>query len=352
MSVAEAGPKAAGRTTSGRVRELAPERKVNGSRWFVTIGVLSLLMTAYLAIAWIVSGDATRTPTGSDPVPAATKAWAIGWQIVGPLAFAAFAVYCWRRSRREGRLHIDALLLIAWTVAIWLDPATTNFFRTQMLYNSYLVNFGSWAEHIPGWLSPNARFFPEPLLSWGSLYGVTSLGATLIGCAAMHRAKRRWPNMGKVGVVLSGFAAIALADLILEVIFIRTQLYAYAGAIQSLSIWGGERHQFPVYESIIFGACWTASAALRYFRDDRGRTIVERRINEERLSPPRAAGLRFLAVTGFVTTIYVIYSLVFSLTTLWGDPFPKGYPSYMLNGMCGPGTGYACEAPAIPPSQP
>src|SRR5438105_11581469 len=132
MSIVDAGRRVANRPTADPVRAFPAERKVNGSQWFVTIGALSLAMTAYLALAWIVSGDATRTPTGSDPVPSATKAWAISWQIVGPLAFVAFAVYCWRRSRREGRLHVDALLLIAWTVAIWLDPATTNFFRTQM----------------------------------------------------------------------------------------------------------------------------------------------------------------------------------------------------------------------------
>jgi hypothetical protein len=49
-------------------------------------------------------------------------------------------------------------------------------------------------------------------------------------------------------------------------------------------------------------------------------------------------------VTGFVTVIYVVYSLVFSLTALWGDPFPTGYPSYMINGMCGAPTPYQCAS--------
>jgi hypothetical protein len=312
-------------------------------------------MAAYLVVAWWASGQFKRTPTGRDPVSSATKAWAWGWQVASVVLFLACVVYVVRRSRREGRLTFDALILIAWTVAIWLDPATTNFFRTQMLYNSYLVNFGSWAPHIPGWLSPNAHLFPEPLIAWGGLYGVTSLGATVIGCNAMRLGKRRWPELGKVGTVLCGLGAIAITDLILEIFFIRTGLYAYGGAIRSLSLWGGHRYQFPLYESLIFGATWTASAALRYFRDDRGRSIVERGIDEpsvSRLSSGRVNGRRILAVTGFVTVIYTVYSLVFSLTALWGDPFPKGYPSYMINGMCGAGTPYQCAAPAPPPRAP
>ena len=308
------------------------ERRLHPFRWWIGAGVASIAMCVYLVTVWITSGDARRTGTGVDHVPQATKDWAIGWQIVGPLALLACIVYVVRRSRREGRVTFDAMILIAWTLIIWLDPATTNFFRTQMLYNSALVNFGSWAPHIPLWLSPHARFFPEPLLSWGTLYGVTSLGAVLIGCNAMRLAKARWPRLGKIGVFLWGLAAVAITDLLLELIFIRTQLYAYAGAIRSLSIWGGHRYQFPVYESVIFGAAWTACAALRYFRDEHGLSIVERGIDEHRWSSRQLAGLRILAVTGFCTVVYVIYSLVFSLTALWGDAFPAGYPSYMING--------------------
>jgi hypothetical protein len=305
-------------------------------------------MFVYLVMAWILSGDATPTHTGADTVGWSTKAWAWGFQIVSPLVLLGCIVYVVRRSRREGRVHFDALMLIAATVAIWLDPATTNYFRTQMLYNSYMVNFGSWAEHIPGWLSPNAHLFPEPLINWGALYGITFLLATFIGCGAMRWAKRRWPRTGRVGLVLWGFAAIVLFDFLAECLFIRSELYAYAGAIQDLSVWGGRRYQFPIYESVIFGVCWTACAALRYFRDDRGRSVVERGIDDLNVSSKQKTALRVLAVTGFVSVIYAVYSLVFSLTTLWGDEFPKGYPSYMTNGMCGAGTQYECLPPEIP----
>jgi len=39
------------------------------------------------------------------------------------------------------------------------------------------------------------------------------------------------------------------------------------------------------------------------------------------------------------------YSVAMNYTTLFADPFPKGYPSWLLNGQCGHGTAYACSAP-------
>lgn len=328
------------------ITDAAPrlERRVHPERWFSLIGAASFAMAVYLGLVWVTSGDFKRTPTGADAVPTATKWWAWGWQIAAIILLLACVVYVIRRSRREGQVTFDALVLMAWTVVIWLDPATTNFFRTQMLYNSYLVNFGSWAPHIPGWLSPNARLLPEPLISWGGLYGATSLGATIIGCNAMRLAKQRWPRMGKVGIFLSGLAVIAVADLLLELFFIRTQLYAYAGAIRSLSLWAGHRYQFPISEPLIFGAAWTACAALRYFRDEDGLSIVERNTGVEGRRPRSSTGRRVLAVTGFVTLVYAVYSLVFSLTAIWGDSFPHGYPSYMINEMCSRSPAASCVA--------
>src|SRR5437879_2490316 len=118
---------------------------------FAAAGVLSVAVMVSVLGAWILSGDARPTPTGSDPVPFWTSVWAVAWQVTGVLAIAVCAVYLVVRSRREGRLTFDALLFIAWTVAIWLDPATNNLFRPQLAYNAALVNLGSWAPHIPGW---------------------------------------------------------------------------------------------------------------------------------------------------------------------------------------------------------
>ena len=62
-------------------------------------------------------------------------------------------------------------------------------------------------------------------------------------------------------------------------------------------------------------------------------------------------GLRFLALTGFVNLAFlVIYSLPMAITGLYADSYPKDVTSrsYFLNGLCGPGTPYACPGPKVP----
>ena len=323
------------------------ERRVNVTYWWAALGAVSCAILVYVMTAWIVSGDAVRTPTGADPVPAATKVWAVLWQVLGVSLLLGAITYFWRRTRREGRLPIEGLIFVAWTINVWMDPASNNYIRPQLLYNSYLVNFGSWAPHIPGWLSPNANLLPEPVIAYTGIYGSQVL-LSLMGVVAMRKAKQRWPHMGKLGQLGICLAVIMVIDLVLECILIRSELYAYPGAIKSLSLFGGERYQFPLYETVVFGLILTASAGLIHFKDDKGRSFVERGIDETRMSRGKVTTLRILSVTGFTFAIYLWYALVWCWASVYGGPFPEGYKSYMMNGMCGPGTEYACTAPNVP----
>ena len=115
-----------------------------------------------------------------------------------------------------------------------------------------------------------------------------------------------------------------------------------------LSINAGTKFQFPVYESLLFGACWTATAGLRFFRDDKGRSVVERGPSAMTGTGAKPTLMRLLAVTGFVHLTYLIYSMCFSWAAVYGGPYPDGYKSWMLNGTCGPGTEYVCQGPKTP----
>lgn len=154
--------------------------------------------------------------------------------------------------------------------------------------------------------------------------------------------------MGKIGLIVCGLATIAAIDFVLEIVLIRTQLYAYPGSIRWLSLLGGTRYQFPAYETLVAGALFTSVAALRFFVDDRGRSIAERGIDEQRLPAVRAGALRLLAVTGFVTLAMLGYSFFWCWASFYGGPYAKDLPSYLVNDMCGPGTGYACPHPEVP----
>ena len=323
------------------------ERKASATTFWAALGVVSCGILVYVMTAWVASGDFVRTPTGADPVPTSTKIYAIAWQVIGVVLLIGAIVYFWRRTRRDGRLPVEGLVFIAWTICVWMDPVSNNYIRPQLLYNSYLINFGSWAPHVPGWLSPNAHLLPEPIVAYSGVYGSQVL-LNILGVVFMRRAKRRWPQMGKLGQILCCLAGLMVVDLFLEVTLIRSGLWSYAGAVKSLSLFRGSRYQFPIYETLVFGALLTAVAAVIHFKDDKGRSFVERGIDDTKLSRPKVEVLRILAVTGFVTVAYAGYSLVYCWASVYGGPYPKDLPSYMLNGMCGPGTQYACMSPKVP----
>jgi hypothetical protein len=314
--------------------------------WWASLGAAFVALQAYVFLTWFTSGDAAHTSTGADELSTATKVWVVGFQVLSISLAVAIVVYVVRQSLRERRLSFDAMLVIAWVSMYWQDPLL-NYVRQQFFYNSYLLNLGAWTERIPGWISPNGSLLPEPLAFVGMTYFWLGPGASLLTFFVMRRAKHRRPQLGVAGLLLVGWLTMVALDLLAEVIFIRTELYAYSGSIHGLSIWGGERWQFPIYEAVLWPMVWTAMGALRYFRDDKGRTILDRGLDRVRAVRWHTA-LRVLAIVGFANAAMLIYNVGINGFGLHAGATPDGYPSYMRNGMCGEGTDYACTAPWVP----
>ena len=320
------------------------DQPVNAGGALIWIGAASFAMFAYLLVAWVASGDARPTTTGVDPVPGSVKVYVWIYQVAGVAILLGAIVVLGRRSIRARRLTLDACIFIAWTVGVWTDPLTNNYLRTQMLYKLLRHQPGLLGWPHPRVAEPQSEnLLPEPLVAYGGQLLIAAVGTHF-----MRRARARWPQMGKVGLILCGLATIAAIDFVLEIVLIRTQLYAYPGSIRSLSLFAGTRYQFPVYETLVAGALFTSVAALRFFVDDRGRSIAERGIDEQHLPAVRAGALRLLAVTGFVTLAMFGYSFFWYWASFYGGPYAKDFPSYMVNDMCGPDTGYACRHPEVP----
>lgn len=326
-----------------------PERSVSPVKWWALLGAAAIVIQVIAYIGWVTSSGFTPTVADASEIPTTVKVWVWIMQIVTPVVAISFGGYAWRKSRREGRLCFDAMIWIAWVLAYWQDPGG-DFLRAQTLYNSYFLNLGSWAGHIPGFVTPNIGKLPEPLLWTGIGYAAAGVGIAMACCAAMRWAKGRWPSMGKVGLVSVALVTGAILDLLLEVLFVRTEMYQYTGAVQWLSLWGGERYQFPLYEPLLWGAgVWGVLGAVRYFVDDRGRSVVEKGADELRIPTKARTGLRLLAVVGLVNLLFGLYNLGFAGLSLYGGPTPvEDIPDYMRNEVCGPDTGYACPSPSEP----
>jgi hypothetical protein len=96
---------------------------------------------------------------------------------------------------------------------------------------------------------------------------------------------------------------------------------------------------------------FTAVAALRFFVNDRGETIVERGI--ERLEGPkgRRLAIRVLATIAAVhLALFTLYNIPNTWIGLHSAPWPADLQkrSYLTDHLCGDGTDRACPGPAVP----
>lgn len=324
-------------------------------KWWALTGAGILILEAYIFVHWFLSGNATRTPTGSTPVPGWMTVMAHTWEIVGVVALAWciywFVVRPWRRERT---LTLDGMLVITFFTLFWQDPLL-NYTQTQATYNATFINFGNWAASTPGWLSPNGNLFAEPIIWTLPVYVYASMGGVLLANVVMRWAKRRWPGLTTAGIIGVAFLFCAGFDFAIEFIWLRLGIYTYAGSIEWLTLFNGHYYQFPIYEVVLAGAMFAAFACLRYFQNDRGESVAERGIETLAVPKRRRTGIRLLATVGIVNVLmFCTYNLPMQWFGTHADPFPEDITSrsYLTNGLCGPETEYSCPGPAIPIPRP
>ena len=68
--------------------------------------------------------------------------------------------YIIRPWRRERRLTLDAMMIIAFAQAWMLQDPWLNYSNTWFNYNAAFVNLGCPQCHAPGWQSPNGHLLP------------------------------------------------------------------------------------------------------------------------------------------------------------------------------------------------
>lgn len=329
--------------------QLAEGRKATPIKWWAGIGVACLLLFAYLLTAWVVSGDFKTTPVGDDPVPGSMKFFAILVQVLAPAGFIAMAVkFIALPLKRERRIPFDGLLLLGLGTVVWQDPLSL-YTQAWGTYNTYFVNFGSWAMHIPGWGAPGVNNLGEPVFFLFA-YMTLLLPVAFFCCWLMRRAKDRWPEIGTVGLVGIALAAGWMLDLLLEGAFAYTGLYNFAG-VPGPKLFEGTYHAFPLIEAPLMGTYFAAIACLRFFVNDKGESIAERGADKLAIVGRKKTLVRFLAIAGVLN---VAFLAAYNLPFQWLDTRLSAWPadiqsrSYFRSEMCGPGTGRHCSAPFVP----
>ena len=325
-------------TSSGRARSstLATRSTPAVVRWAWLGGVILMFIT-YVMGTWIFSGKAVPTDPGPDQLPEIQRLFIFWVQIVAMfLGIVVAWIFVVRAWIREGRMTTTGMLYIAWLTLFFQDPMM-NYTSATLLYNSHMFNLGTWTMgSTPGWTSPNGNNLPEPLLL--IIVGYTIIGYSLCFpvLAMLNALKARRPTLTRMQLAIIGVLCLIALDTLFESLLLRTGVYAYPGGIRAITLFAGETYQFPMTEGIFYGGVLIGSTlVLLLYRDDKGQTFVERGIDQMRISSFGKQWVKFLALFGFVhLSMFIGFTIPMQWLATHSDPFPEGYPSYMINNMC------------------
>jgi hypothetical protein len=242
------------------------------------------------------------------------------------------------------------MLVIAFAT-LWFQDPLSAYGGQWFVYNSSVINFGSWVHSVPGWQSYGApgHMLVEPIAMIGGIYVYAFVLTMTLGTAVLRRSRARWPQMGKAGLLGVTFLTMCLFDVVFEgIIFMPLGIWEYPGG--HLAIFPSTYHAYPLTEMLTCGALFTSVAALRFFRNDRGESVVEKGAERIR-SPRRRTAVRLLAV---IAAVHVCMFVFYNVPNYFAGTHSHTWPadlqkrSYFTDGICGAGTDRACPGPNVP----
>jgi hypothetical protein len=317
--------------------------------WWAASGAALLALAAYMVVRWIAAGNFVSTPNGPTPMPGWMKT-ALLWNQIGFLILFVVIMYWFvARPIRSGRsIPLEGVIALG-SMSLAFYDGLAGYFQPYFVWNTGSLQRGSWDNFIPGFLAPNMEKFNQPfftLLCYPAYY----VGGMLLGCWLMRAARRRWPQVGTFGLLAASFLGVTVLLSLFEALWLRTGTYSY------VATWGpvlfkGHYYQFPLVAGPLDGLLCTSVAALSFFRNDRGETLVERGIDRVNLSGAGKTVVRVLAMAAFVNLAQLV---LWSMPNMWFALHSDGWiadasnRSYLTNGLCGAGSDRACPSSAIP----
>jgi hypothetical protein len=293
-----------------------------------------------------------------DPGPTQVTDWQkyalLAIQIGGSVA----AVWClWhfllKPWRRDGKPTTEGLLALAYGTLYIQDPVSLSG-GYWFTYNATMYNRGSWAPYLPLFDAPSGKpgnMLAEPIFGMGPGYVYFWMIGVAVAFWTLKKTMAKFPRFGVVGGLVAAYTACVVFDVVIEgLIWMKTGFYTYPGA-PGPKLFEGGFSAYPFIEGILIGFLLTPYALLRYYKDDKGYTIVERGVDNLRVGKNVKVLLRFLALVAVAHAIYFFCYNIYAMqigTHQQEWPKPVQQRSYFLNGVCGEPNGKACPGPAVP----
>jgi hypothetical protein len=131
----------------------------------------------------------------------------------------------------------------------------------------------------------------------------------------------------------------------------RTQLFSYSSTVPSLTLFAGTKYQFPLYETVSWCFTYLGLACIHHFRDDMGRTLVERGVDSLKVTGRAKTFCRWVAIMGACQLVMLVtYNIPYVYWGLHSGPTPRALQRdlWRSGGVCGPTAAFSCAAPGHP----
>ncbi|NMO91680.1 spirocyclase AveC family protein [Actinomycetospora sp. TBRC 11914] len=336
------------------IEDVEPRRTRPVNVWAV-VGAVIIAFEVWVLIRWVSGPYFVRVDPGPTEPPMLMRVILVGWQVVSiPIALGLLAWFVIRPWMRDRRVGVDGILVVAFLTMWWQDPISS-YGGHWFDYNSWMINFGSWVNSIPGWLSYGApgHMLVEPILFTPGAYSYIFVIVMFLGSWFMRKVQARFPRLGKLGMIGALYVFMMLFDFVLEgILWLPMGIFHYAGGY--LQTFPDSYFAFPLHEALSIGATFTAVAALRYYTDDKGQTLMERGSEDLEGGEGRKVIVRCFAA---IAAVQVAFLLTYNVPNFfvgihsdtWNEDTQKR--SYFMNGLCGTGTDRACPGPTVPLSR-
>ncbi|CDO90177.1 spirocyclase AveC family protein [Mycobacterium triplex] len=305
----------------------APPRQVPAPVILAVIGVLVAGYALWTWGAWLTSGPTQISATRDHGAPS----WWVArtYETIMAATVVIIGVYVVRQCLQQRRLVFDAIFVIAGFFMLFWDPMV-NWMQPNFMYSSQWLNLNTWVAQAPGVVNPTAGLMPQPVFIM-FIYPFGLLGFSIILNHGMRVVHRRVPQISTVALLAFAYAYGLLLGFCLEAPIFLFNLWGLPGAPASFSLFAnGQRYAWAEY--LTTGIVFTALAAVRYFRNDKGQTIAERGL--ESFTPAaRSAVAVFATVAMFAMSMWVLL-LVQIPAGLHASPYPTNYPAHLINGLC------------------
>jgi hypothetical protein len=183
---------------------------------------------------------------------------------------------------------------------------------------------------------------PEPLIYMLALYFGYGALTTFAVSAGMGRASRRWPALVGGRLFLATWTVLFGVEIVVESLWARTEIMAYAGGIRGISLFAGHPAQMPLHIPLLVSLTLALFAWVHHSPETQAALFR----GAERTRRPTL--VRILAMVGAANIVMLCYAVPAQWFAVHPGPFPQ-YPSYLNNGVCGPQPGaLPCPGPGTP----